>query len=192
MPREVGTMNGYRLLYCPDHHRALCGSGWGGFVYEHIIVAEEMLGRRLEKSEVVHHLDGDRSNNRMENLLILSNNQHGKLHAWLSNGAPGVTSFKQAKKEVKRKKVSCCKICGKMLQGQQVFYCSHECYRASSRKVEHPTRRALLESILSTPFTGIAKYYGVTDNAVRKWARGYGLPSTRAEIIEYRNKHPNG
>jgi len=40
----------------------------------------EYLGRKLEKWEIVHHIDGDNTNNSLENLQIMSQGQHRQLH----------------------------------------------------------------------------------------------------------------
>lgn len=53
----------------------------GKRVYEHRIQAARKLGRPLLRGEVVHHIDGDVSNNNLENLEILSSQSaHMKLH----------------------------------------------------------------------------------------------------------------
>ncbi len=50
-----------------------------GYVAEHRLVMAESLGRALEKTEVVHHRDGDKLNNKLENLeLYVSFQEHGK------------------------------------------------------------------------------------------------------------------
>lgn len=47
---------------------------------EHRVVVEQYLGRTLAKDEHVHHKNGYRNDNRLENLEILSRQEHGKLH----------------------------------------------------------------------------------------------------------------
>ena len=50
-------------------------SGKNGFVFEHIKIISESLGRDLLSHENVHHLNGDRADNRIENLELWSKSQ---------------------------------------------------------------------------------------------------------------------
>jgi hypothetical protein len=48
---------------------------------EHFLVIEEFLGRKLDPKEVVHHIDGNRQNNKLDNLVLCENeSDHQKLH----------------------------------------------------------------------------------------------------------------
>ena len=70
-------VNGYKVVFRPDHPR----SHANGYVYEHILIAEETLGRPLSEMEVVHHDDRDKRNNSPENLIVMaSQSEHLKLH----------------------------------------------------------------------------------------------------------------
>lgn len=53
---------------------------------EHIVVMEEALGRKLEKNEVVHHIDGNKENNDISNLMVMDYREHARMHALMKNG----------------------------------------------------------------------------------------------------------
>lgn len=67
--------NGYYAIYCPEHPHAF----GRGFVYEHRLVMERHLGRLLDSSEIVHHIDGNRLNNDLSNLRLNPTIAHHKL-----------------------------------------------------------------------------------------------------------------
>lgn len=79
--------NGYPMTRKPEHPHA----NPYGWVYDHILIAEETLGRQLTPDEVVHHKDGNPSNNEPNNLQVLPNlAEHTKLHARLRALARGI------------------------------------------------------------------------------------------------------
>jgi len=172
--KSIRIVNGYRVIYEPSSHRAMTSEGWNGYVYEHIVIAEKYAGRWLEENEVVHHLDGNRSNNRATNLLILDRGQHTKLHNWINAGARGIENHINLEAD-KVTPPTLCAICGSMLQGEQEKYCSRECQEIGRRKVEWPTKETLKNDLEDNSFCGVGRKYGVSDNSIRKWIKHYDL-----------------
>lgn len=68
--------NGYVLVKRPEHPSA----DSRGYVYEHRLVAERMLGRALLPGEEVHHRDGNKHNNTPGNLEVAPSRHHHQVH----------------------------------------------------------------------------------------------------------------
>lgn len=64
---------GYVIVKAPGHHRA----DRHGWVFQHILAAEEKYGIRVTREFTVHHVNGDKGDNRHANLELRYGN-HGK------------------------------------------------------------------------------------------------------------------
>jgi len=73
---RIITTDGYYAVLYPYSHR----SKDKGRVKEHMLIAEEKIGRRLRKGEVVHHINEIKTDNRPENLQVMTASKHHKLH----------------------------------------------------------------------------------------------------------------
>lgn len=56
---------------------------------EHRLIMEEHLGRKLSADEVVHHINGDKKDNRIDNLQVMTWSEHSRLEGEKQNSSPG-------------------------------------------------------------------------------------------------------
>lgn len=183
------TIGDYVALYMPEDERAYKSNGC---ICEHRLVAEKMLGRPLKDGECVHHKDFNKKNNDPENLMVFSTRRdHAVFHkggsVYLTEDGSYKTIRKSPSKKEKTKNTKertrkkseddytakICPMCNGPKNPKSKICVS--CYK-KNQAIKVPPKEELEPLIYKLPFVQIAKRYGVTDNAVRKWCKKYNLP----------------
>ncbi|MBU6501199.1 MAG: HNH endonuclease [Patescibacteria group bacterium] len=71
----VGDGQGYIKIWKPDHP-----NNNHGYILQHRYVMEQELGRYLKINEVVHHINGNKQDNQITNLIVMTRHQHPANH----------------------------------------------------------------------------------------------------------------
>lgn len=69
----------YKYIYIPEHPNAIGSRKI--YIAEHRLVMEKRIGRYLNENEVVHHKNENTIDNRIDNLVLMTNSEHSKYHA---------------------------------------------------------------------------------------------------------------
>ena len=190
--RCVRISNGYEDVHFPEHPNARNN----GNIYVHILAAESKLGRYLRAGEVVHHVDFNKRNNDPSNLMVFASSaDHSFYHGCLRNPnidymlyriegvyhCTPMSVLDTSKSKVVNVKgfevrVNLCKMCGKPIYMYGKNSMCSKCLAFTHRKVDRPSRDELKSLIRNSSFLFIARKYGVSDTAIRKWCISYNLP----------------
>lgn len=73
---EKQRNDGYVSVYVPDHPNA----NKDGYVMKHHLVMEQYIGGYIPEGYVVHHKNGKRNDNDIENLELMKFNEHARYH----------------------------------------------------------------------------------------------------------------
>lgn len=158
----------------------LCGQGevWRG---QHI-------------SLILDHINGDPTDNRLENLRILCPNCN----------AAQPTHCRGTRPPVEKQH---CKTCGAVTGSVNMAspYCSKACRpahvpnskpmppRLEARRAERPPYPELVAEVQARGYSAVGRHYGVSDNAIRKWVKSYqkelGISEEVCCLPKARSKH---
>ena len=130
--------------------------------------SEEWCGRRM--SLVLDHVNGKHDDNRLENLRIVCPNCNATLDTHCGRNA--------------RNAMRACARCGRSFRPKrpEQRHCSLDCGQRhdrrgrpnpGARKVERPSSEQLVDDLVEMSWEAVGRKYGVSGNAVRKWARSW-------------------
>lgn len=143
--QKIISKGDYNYVLCPNHPSATKN----GYVLEHRIIMENHLGRILNSNEIVHHINHNKKDNRIENLEVMTIKEHSRKHGlekgrlWLKLKCPWCGKvFNREKKNSHLQKYSkynctCCsaKCRGKLLSSIQYHGLTHILESAISENI---------------------------------------------------------
>ena len=157
--------SGYVAAYHPTHPQA-----WpNGYVFLHRLVAENFMGRYLDEDELIHHIDENPFNNDPGNLEVVTDEEHKAAHRKPDVVAvcPGCGD-EFSHRPTKRRR----KYCGRSCANRYAQRAAKQTVHASRKR---PSKKKIARLVWKYTTSRIAQHYGVSDTAVAKWCKKYGI-----------------
>lgn len=163
----------YEYMKSEGHSRA----NKFGFICIHIDVAERVLGRPLKSKEVVHHKDKNKLNNCEDNIMVFATKaDHTCYHSRNCDDSLLIKN-EDGSYSCERVKLLCVD-CGAVIKkgSTRCVSCNHIYSRTLKNR---PLKGELFDLLKQNKgnFSALSRMYGVSDNAIRKWCKIYGIPS---------------
>ena len=152
----------------------------GAYDFHHIDPSKKKFGiskwNRLNIKDLIKEVD---------NCMLVCKNCHAEIHAE-ENEHIKKDAFETHEKWLNREPrldVECLNCKKEFKQKHKLHkFCCSDCATKSFRRVERPTKDELEILINSMPMTKIGEKYGVSDNAIRKWAKLYKINYKKVNI----------
>ena len=172
--------NGYESVMVKGHPFANAK----GYVFEHRLIVEKSIGRYLQPNERVHHIDGDKTNNSIENLIVLTHKEHRRIHKTPTAKWELLENIEWLKEQLK-KNISISKI-------SKAIGCSHDATSSAleahgireiprgPQKLLYPClndKSWLSEKTATLPTRQIAKLLGCSQGLVSRYQKKFELKS---------------
>lgn len=118
----------------------------------------------------LHHVNGNKFDNRIENLQLLCPNCHALTENYRGKNIKNKNvKLVITKRPVIKKEYFCS--CGERINRKSKL--CKKCWQLSQRKAERPSYEILLKEIEETNYCVVGRKYRVSDNAIRKWIKQY-------------------
>lgn len=199
-PIELKRDKTLGYIYFLDKNHPLADKVYKVYYHRHVMSLH--LGRWIGHKEHVHHINHDRSDNRIENLELLTPKEHGSLHGKSKTAfhpyclLPKVcpqckNEFKPIGKRSKYCSKKCvylsrkipktkteCKVCNIPIEFNRSDprkYCSQKCSQISQRKQVRPPRDQFVKEVDTMSWREIGHKYNICPRTAKKWAKAYNL-----------------
>lgn len=126
--------------------------------------------KEFNPSYIIMRWSWEKVKKELDKCLLVCKNCHGEIHF-------GMYGAEELKRKVLIVVELKCKQCGEIFRtkNKDQLYCGDRCSKIKQRHVDRPTKEQLTCDIDGLSWVAIGRKYGVSDNAVRKWARYYKL-----------------
>jgi hypothetical protein len=151
---KIISKGDYQYALVKDHPLATKN----GYVLLHRVIMENHLGQILNPNEVVHHKDGERRNNKLDNLEVLDKKEHSRIHMKIKGIKTVLLKCPVCKKLFERRYGNTYLI----RQGKEFTCCSPSCRGKFTRKLQLHGRTTEVEQAISGNIVKVYRKYPST------------------------------